>query len=57
VPCVTDSFKKLQTEEKHIHIKFHFTYDRISIGTLEMLKLPFRENIYSPAISSVPSIL
>ena len=57
MPCVTDSFKKLQTEEKHIHIKFHFTYDRISIGTLEMLKLPFRENIYSPAISSVPSIL
>jgi hypothetical protein len=51
------SFRKLQTEEKHIHIKFHFTFDKIGVGTLEMLKLPFKENIHSPAISSVPSIL
>jgi hypothetical protein len=42
---VINSFRKLQTEEWHIHIKFRFTFDKIAIGTLEILKLPFRENI------------
>jgi len=45
VPCVIDSFRILQTEERHIHIKFRFTFYKIAIGTLEVLKLPFRENI------------